>query len=364
MKLWGFLVPALAGLATAAESEVEAYILRSRQAGSASSISSTAAQTILQQRVGYAKQLPGDITEEDVHQIAQYGMQSSQRLFTDASADDLSSLVVLIKNADDNNLAGLKKAISSYGPSFTAPALDDLPSSYLPKASKQCSVEDTIALKSGCWSGKTSYLEYDAAKDSKAIKSLSQSIAKLQSLVDSKVETTIVVVSTSGTPSELRRRQQSEAVLNDEFKIQTASSKSDSSATKNDQTKNDQSFNPHPFVAKVGPLPSCFTSRNACETATSNCSGRGLCLNKYKQDADSACFACHCQKTHENNSTSVWYWGGAACQKQDVSVPFWMFVGFTIFMVGAVGFSINLLFSVGEEKLPGVIGAGVSRGSK
>jgi hypothetical protein len=357
MKLWGFLVPALAGLA-AAESEIEAYILRSQQTGSASSISSTAAQTILQQRVGYAKQLAEDISEEDIHQITQYGIKSSQHLFTDAPADDLSSLVVVVKNADDSRVAGLKKAISSYGPSFTAPGLEELPSSYLPKTSKQCSLEDTVALKSGCWRGKSAYLEYDAAKDSKALKSLSSSISKLQSTT---LETTLVIVPTSSTPSELRRRQQSEAVLNEEFKIQTTSSQSDSATTKNDE----QSFNPHPFVAKLGTIPACFTSKNACETATSNCSGHGICLNKYKADADSSCYSCHCQKTRENKkSESVWYWGGAACQKQDVSVPFWLFVGFTIFMVGAVGFSISLLFSVGEEKLPGVIGAGVSRGSK
>ncbi|ETS74753.1 hypothetical protein PFICI_13237 [Pestalotiopsis fici W106-1] len=358
MKLWGFLVPALAGLAAAAESEIEAYILRSQQAGSASSISSSAAQTILQQRVGYAKQLPEDISEEDIHQIAQYGIKSSQHLFSDAPADDLSSLVVVIKNADDAHVAGLKKAISSYGPSFTAPGLDKLPSSYLPKVSKQCSLEDTIALKSGCWRGKSAYLEYDAAKDSKALKSLASSIGKLQG---NTLETVVVTVPTSSTPSELRRRQQSEAVLNKEFKIQTTSSESESAATKND----DQSFNPHPFVAKVGAIPACFTSKNSCETATANCSGHGICLNKFKSDADSSCYACHCQKTREKKgSDSIWYWGGAACQKQDVSVPFWMFVGFTIFMVGAVAFSISLLFNVGEEKLPGVIGAGVSRGSK
>jgi 1,4-dihydroxy-2-naphthoate octaprenyltransferase len=44
-----------------------------------------------------------------------------------------------------------------------------------------------------------------------------------------------------------------------------------------------------------------------------------------------------------------------------VSVPFWLFFGFTVIMVGILSMSIGLLYSIGEEKLPGVIGAGVSR---
>jgi 1,4-dihydroxy-2-naphthoate octaprenyltransferase len=52
------------------------------------------------------------------------------------------------------------------------------------------------------------------------------------------------------------------------------------------------------------------------------------------------------------------------CQKKDVSVPFWLLAGFTIGIIGVVTFAIGLLYSIGEEKLPGVIGAGVSRGSK
>lgn len=45
----------------------------------------------------------------------------------------------------------------------------------------------------------------------------------------------------------------------------------------------------------------------------------------------------------------------------DVSVPFWLFAGFTLLMIGVLSLSIGLLFSVGEEKMPGVLGAGVSR---
>lgn len=54
-------------------------------------------------------------------------------------------------------------------------------------------------------------------------------------------------------------------------------------------------------------------------------------------------------------------WGGNMCQKKDVSIPFWLLTGFTIAIVGMITFAIGLLYSVGEEQLPGVIGAGVSR---
>jgi hypothetical protein len=54
------------------------------------------------------------------------------------------------------------------------------------------------------------------------------------------------------------------------------------------------------------------------------------------------------------------YWGGAACQKQDVSSPFWLLVGITVVLAGITSAGIGMLFSVGEEKLPSVIGAGVS----
>jgi 1,4-dihydroxy-2-naphthoate octaprenyltransferase len=49
------------------------------------------------------------------------------------------------------------------------------------------------------------------------------------------------------------------------------------------------------------------------------------------------------------------------CQKEDISVQFWLIAGFTIMIVGVTAFAIGLLYSVGEETLPGVIGAGVSR---
>ncbi|KAI1859263.1 uncharacterized protein JN550_012072 [Neoarthrinium moseri] len=367
MKLASFLLPAIAGLVSASPPEAEAYILQSRpsQPGSAPSISSLVAQSILHQRLGLDQPLSDDLDEQDYHTIHRFG-KTPQRLFADAASHGPHQLVVLVRNAESDNTKALKKAVASHGPAFTAPHLGRLPSSYLPQwTRKQCALEDALDIASRkCWThGPVLYLEYDAANDQKDLKLLSQSIAKLQSAAE-KMETAIILVPAGA--DELRRREfEIEHVFNEAADFAATGAAAAAASSSTSSPAKDQSFKPHPFVAAKGPIQACYTSLNACETATGGCSGHGECRNKFGKDAASACFSCHCQKTYGGvGGQSVWWWGGAACQKQDVSVPFWIFTGFTIFLVGAVGFSISLLFSVGEEKLPGVIGAGVSRGSK
>ncbi len=114
--------------------------------------------------------------------------------------------------------------------------------------------------------------------------------------------------------------------------------------------------------------PSCYASLDDCIKTTRNCSGHGACYKKYGNADSGLCFACGCTATNEtflyNQNNSRGYmlarWGGSACQKKDVSEPFWLISAFTIVMVGLVSWGIGMLFSIGEEKLPGVIGAGVS----
>jgi len=103
-------------------------------------------------------------------------------------------------------------------------------------------------------------------------------------------------------------------------------------------------------------------------TTTGNCSSHGECANKYGADDKLSCFVCSCKATvikpgegPEQKGRQTQHWGGNMCQKEDISTQFWLIAGFTITIIGAVTFAIGLLFSVGEEKLPGVIGAGVSR---
>jgi hypothetical protein len=110
-------------------------------------------------------------------------------------------------------------------------------------------------------------------------------------------------------------------------------------------------------------IPQCFASFDRCMSQTTNCTGHGECKNRYLDGDSTACFSCLCGATKDTGAKGdrTIHWGGNMCQKQDISVPFWLITGFTITIVSAITFSIGLLYSVGEEQLPGVIGAGVSR---
>ncbi|POS86116.1 hypothetical protein EPUL_001587 [Erysiphe pulchra] len=116
-------------------------------------------------------------------------------------------------------------------------------------------------------------------------------------------------------------------------------------------------------------LPLCFNSLDTCISSTKNCSGHGECMSKSgEHDKQGACFTCKCRATNETvtwakgtkKGWKIGYWGGSACHKEDVSSIFWLISIFTIVMLGVVTWGITMLFSIGEESLPGVIGAGVS----
>jgi len=119
-------------------------------------------------------------------------------------------------------------------------------------------------------------------------------------------------------------------------------------------------------TAPAGIIPACHPNYEACVAATHNCTGRGTCYKKYSStDSGKAsdCFACGCVATVRENpsgSKKTTQWGGAACQKKDVSMPFFLIAGFTVVMVATVSWGVGLLFSIGQETLPSVIGAGVA----
>lgn len=109
-------------------------------------------------------------------------------------------------------------------------------------------------------------------------------------------------------------------------------------------------------------IPRCHGSVDSCIAATGNCSGHGTCSKKYGKDNENACYSCFCIASvnmTDGYKQSI-HWGGPACQKEDISSQFWLLAGFSVAAVGLVSWGIGMLFSIGEEKLPGVIGAGVS----
>lgn len=193
---------------------------------------------------------------------------------------------------------------------------------------------------------------------------LLQRFAGLQKLAKAQeIETTIVLLPTiaetttnqywSDKPQELRRRQEAEqimSILDDEAAPAAPTSDASSNSI---------------FYVSSENLPSCFKSAELCMTGTGNCSSHGSCQNKYAKtdgsEGSEVCYQCYCLSTANEKTGSRTHWAGATCAKQDVSVAFWLFAGFTIVMVSVLWMSIAMLFNVGEEKLPGVIGAGVSR---
>lgn len=121
----------------------------------------------------------------------------------------------------------------------------------------------------------------------------------------------------------------------------------------------------------LGILPRCFQSQSDCDKATNGCSGHGKCSMLHKGEPGSEgrkdCYGCICTPTvvkkgdaDKKQHTQTTYWGGPACQKRDVSVPFWLFITSGVLFAFLISGGIGLLYSVGSEELPSVIGAGVS----
>lgn len=122
--------------------------------------------------------------------------------------------------------------------------------------------------------------------------------------------------------------------------------------------------NPQPTSTPLRRLPAlCYNTLDSCTTATQNCSGHGKCVRKYgptEEGSGPSCFSCSCYSPDASDPARKGHWGGAACQKQDISAQFWIIAGFSALLVGIISAAIGAMFSIGSEKLPGVIGAGVA----
>lgn len=113
-----------------------------------------------------------------------------------------------------------------------------------------------------------------------------------------------------------------------------------------------------------GILPPFFNSLASCEKLTLNCSGHGECklLHKAQDKTQQDRFGCACSPTiiGKGDSRKVTTWAGPACQKKDISTPFWLFVGTGVMLAFLISTIIGMMYSIGSEELPSVIGAGVS----
>ncbi|KAI5307339.1 hypothetical protein KEM56_006935 [Ascosphaera pollenicola] len=115
-------------------------------------------------------------------------------------------------------------------------------------------------------------------------------------------------------------------------------------------------------------MPLCYASNSTCNDVTQNCSGHGYCYQKSSSKnsvGNKDCFACKCLKTvvsryADGRPKKTIQWGGPACQKKDVSTPFFIFTILTIIVVLAITGGVRLLFRMGQEELPSVLSAGVA----
>ncbi|EEY23791.1 conserved hypothetical protein [Verticillium alfalfae VaMs.102] len=384
MKFSLGVAAALAGF-TSALQPADVYILQSKQASTSEtpSLPRQVARLILLQRLApeawteSLNDIPEDVTTETaVSYINQFG-KSPQPLFDNKATSEPSQLLVMLEGISTEDAKTLKKTLKGSSLAFE---VNDAPSSV---ANHKLAKSDMASAGVGatncdfvrainpfeeeCWSGKSSVAVFDVRKifrtrpsslllptTSRASRSFAQS---------GEMETTLVLLpetsrisslnAWSTKPQSLRRRQVAEEVMTE----------ADEPAPTTAATEVEAADMPLASFVRGRDLPSCFASADSCQNSTGNCSGHGKCVNKYaREDGSDAgtCFYCQCESSRPKNG-SVTHWAGATCSKVDVSAPFWLFTGFTILMVGILTFSIGLLYSIGEEKLPGVIGAGVSK---
>ena len=120
-------------------------------------------------------------------------------------------------------------------------------------------------------------------------------------------------------------------------------------------------------------MPVCYPSNSSCNDATNGCSGHGSCYKKHGDkpgtDGPGDCWACRCKPTvlktdDYGNPVKTVQWGGPACQKKDVSMPFFLLGGMTVLLVALVAGVVSMMFGMGSEELPGVLSAGVTAPKK
>ncbi|CAI6282570.1 unnamed protein product [Periconia digitata] len=126
-------------------------------------------------------------------------------------------------------------------------------------------------------------------------------------------------------------------------------------------------------TAPLGILKTCYESQSKCVAATNACTGHGKCVNRNggKKERGFDCWHCACEaevKMHDGKGMETGkktvYWGGPACQKKDISTPFWLLTGTAVLLAFLISSGIGLMYSMGAEELPSVIGAGVSGPSR
>ncbi|ANB12872.1 hypothetical protein AWJ20_1150 [Sugiyamaella lignohabitans] len=94
-----------------------------------------------------------------------------------------------------------------------------------------------------------------------------------------------------------------------------------------------------------------FKTLEKCEQSTNSCSGHGSCVS-----TNYGTFVCACKPSYDASKKKTTNWGGSACQKKDVSIEFQLFFWTGLGILLALYWAISVLFSIGSEPLPGILG--------
>lgn len=409
MKLLGSISTLLlAGVAAGAtQNAADVYILDSHRSSSSSSsppaVPRQIARQILLQRLGADRDallddLPKGVDEDQaVSYITEYG-KALPSLFGDSTAQTHAQAVVFLEGVTDKDAATIKSALakSQISPSFTvadpprSKAVQSLLDVDLPRhgvTPSSCGVgAASNPYDPGCWSNDETFVSsYDMKKGTETANEFINILPKILALVENaELEVMLLLMPEASRTSSIAHwttKEQSHLrprALSESETVMSEEQHKDTKDTVPETHKAAAGSSPNTFALekkkKITTIH-CFGSFDECMEQTGNCTGgHGKCVDKFlvggKQrradEEEKHCFKCHCQPTvigqgKDGQYERTEHWGGAMCQKKDISVPFWLITGFTVTIIGAISFSIGLLFQVGEQKLPGVIGAGVSR---
>ncbi|KAG9231905.1 hypothetical protein BJ875DRAFT_381886 [Amylocarpus encephaloides] len=373
------LAPALIGIVSAA-SKADVYILQRDELPNTSNptLSPEQARLVFAQRLGAAKyhDLAG-ASEDAFSHINNFG-GSQESLFEDATQDKAAELILVVEGVQSKAAKRLSNTLDFIKPTFS---ISNPPSEKANRKlmldlndqlgqNQNCRLEDAInPFEVKCWNGRSKVINFNLVSDRNPPVFMNDLLSAAERLIQwarkEEMNTVVVLMPESArlskspanpyglyekvSQSNLGRRQASEEIISG-----TPAVASNPPATVSKQFRASNSSNTtDPLLAGVRPV--CYSSMDSCNNSTEGCSGHGKCYKKYGA-GQSACFTCKCVNV---NGTSTGF-GGPACQKTDVSGPFWLILISSVVMMGLVSWGIGMLFSIGEEKLPGVIGAGVS----
>lgn len=93
---------------------------------------------------------------------------------------------------------------------------------------------------------------------------------------------------------------------------------------------------------------SCFADKDACQAGTSKCNGHGSCAK-----VSAKCWQCVCLATVDEKTSKTTKWAGFDCSKKDIAAQAHLLLWTSAALLATLVGGIKLLYSIGDETLPG-----------